>query len=189
MTWYWNLGLQSIKVIEYGAVRQTDRQTRWKQYQLSLLQLVQSRVFIVCRLERNMKMWVNTGIKLYTHCIATEAAVELGRSWIYPRITLSCLDHAVLSGGTGILIKTLFVLQYCVCISSLVPSVLHLSYGFQCSFFCGKTVHKSQTFPADVIYGQPLDITWPYNRWWWTYFVVTTQHTQRSRDASWLCAI
>ena len=146
----------------------TDRQTRWKQYQLSLLQLVQSRVFIVCRLERNMKMWVNTGIKLYTHCIATEAAVELGRSWIYPRITLSCLDHAVLSGGTGILIKTLFVLQYCVCISSLVPSVLHLSYGFQCSFFCGKTVHKSQTFPADVIYGQPLDITWPYNRWWWT---------------------
>jgi len=27
------------------------------------------------------------------------------------------------------------------------------------------------------------------NRWKRTYFVVTTQHTQRSRDASWLCAI
>jgi len=24
-------------------------------------------------------------------------------------------------------------------------------------------VHQSQTFPADVIYGQPLDITWPYH--------------------------
>jgi len=27
------------------------------------------------------------------------------------------------------------------------------------------------------------------NRWRWTYFVVTTQHTQRSRGASWLCGI
>jgi len=95
-----------------------------------------------------MKMWVNTGIKLYTHCISTEAAVELGRSWIYPRITLSCLDHAVLSGGTGILIKTLFVLQYCVCISSLVPSVLHFSYGFQCSFFLWKDCTQVSDIPS-----------------------------------------
>jgi len=28
-----------------------------------------------------------------------------------------------------------------------------------------------------------------FNRWKWTYFVVTTQHIQRNRDASWLCAI
>jgi len=90
------------------------------------------------------------------------------------------------------------------------------------------TVHQSQTLPADVIYSQPLDITWPYhdtgsalsvvgpflsmvrqpgtryrtvsvtqhsaataseNRWRQIYFVITTQHTQRSRDASRLCAI
>jgi len=89
-------------------------------------------------------------------------------------------------------------------------------------------VHQSQTFSADVIYGQPVDITWPYhvtgsallvlgpslslvqqsgtryqtvsltrcspptasdNHWKRTYFVATTQHTQRSRDASWLCVI
>ena len=89
-------------------------------------------------------------------------------------------------------------------------------------------LHQSQTFPADFIYGQPLDITRPYhvtgsalsvvgpslslvrrsgtryrtvsatwrspatashNRWKRTYFVITTQHTQRSRDASWLCAV
>jgi len=89
-------------------------------------------------------------------------------------------------------------------------------------------VHQSQTFPADVIYGQPLDITWPYhvissalsvvgpsmsqvrrfgtcyrtvsvtrhspatasdNCWKRIYFVVTTQHTQRSRDSSRLCAV
>jgi len=89
-------------------------------------------------------------------------------------------------------------------------------------------LHQSQTFPADFVYGQPLDITRPYhvtgsalsvvgpslslvrrsgtryrtvsatwrspatashNRWKRTYFVITTQHTQRSRDASWLCAV
>ena len=90
-------------------------------------------------------------------------------------------------------------------------------------------VRQSQTFPADVIYGQPLDITWLYHVtdsalsvvgpslslvrrsgtryrtvsvtrrspatasnnccWRRTYFVVTTQHTLRSRDASWLCTI
>jgi len=50
-------------------------------------------------------------------------------------------------------------------------------------------VHQSQIFPANVIYSQPLDITWLYhvngsalstashNRWKRTYFVVTTQHT------------
>jgi len=27
------------------------------------------------------------------------------------------------------------------------------------------------------------------NRWKQTYFVATTQHTQRCRDASWLCAM
>jgi len=86
-------------------------------------------------------------------------------------------------------------------------------------------VHQSQTFLADVIYGQPHNITWLYhvtgsalsvigpslmlvwwsrtryrtvsttwcspattsdNRWKRTYFVATTQHTQYSRDASWL---
>ena len=90
------------------------------------------------------------------------------------------------------------------------------------------SVHQSQTFLADVIYGQPLDITWLYHvtgsalsvvrpsllqvrqsgtcyqtvsATWQSpatasdnlrrriCFVFTTQHTQRSRDASWLCAI
>jgi len=90
------------------------------------------------------------------------------------------------------------------------------------------SVHQSKTFPADVIYGQLLDITWLYhvtssalsairpsrlqvrqsgtryqtvsatrrsaatasdNLWRRICFVVTTQHTQRSRDASWHCAI
>jgi len=90
------------------------------------------------------------------------------------------------------------------------------------------SVRQSQTFPADVIYGQPLNITWLYhvtgsaltvvgpslslvrqsgtryrivsatrrspatlsdNRWRRICFVNATQFTQRSRDASWLCAI
>jgi len=48
-------------------------------------------------------------------------------------------------------------------------SLFSTSWESQCIAVCSTrllstwstAVHQSQTFPADVIYGQPLDITWP----------------------------
>ena len=50
-------------------------------------------------------------------------------------------------------------------------SLFSTSWESQCIAVCSTrllstwstAVHQSQTFPADVIYGQPLDITWPYH--------------------------
>ena len=63
----------------------------------------------------------------------------------------------------------------CVLIAAvhLVNGTRKLDHGLksQCIAVCSTrllstwstAVHQSQTFPANVIYGQPLNITWPYH--------------------------
>jgi len=53
----------------------------------------------------------------------------------------------------------------------LIHTSLTTNWESQCIAVCrtrpqstwSTAVHQSQTFPADVIYGQPLDIAWPYH--------------------------
>ena len=57
------------------------------------------------------------------------------------------------------------------CTGSTSQNVSTTNWKSQCIAVCSTrlqstwstVVHQSQTFPADVIYGQPLDITWPYH--------------------------
>jgi len=57
------------------------------------------------------------------------------------------------------------------CTGSTSQNVSATNCNSQCIAVCrtrpqstwSTTVHQSQTFPADVIYGQPLDVTWPYH--------------------------
>ena len=57
------------------------------------------------------------------------------------------------------------------CTGSMSQNVPSTSWESQCITVCSTrllstwstAVHQSQTFSADVTYGQPLDITWPYH--------------------------
>ena len=57
------------------------------------------------------------------------------------------------------------------CTGSTSQNVSTTNWESQCITVCSTrllctwstAVHQSQTFPADVTYGQPLDITWPYH--------------------------
>jgi len=57
-----------------------------------------------------------------------------------------------------------------ICTGSTSSNASSTSWESQCTAVCSTrpqstwstAVHQSQIFPADVIYGQPLDTTWPY---------------------------
>ena len=50
-------------------------------------------------------------------------------------------------------------------------------------------VRRSGTHYQTVSVTQRSTVTVTDNCWRWTYFGITTEYTQRSRDASWLCVI